>query len=439
MKLSDIKRVLSERDLRLTKSLGQNFMHDQNQVRRIVEAAGLQSGDRVLEIGPGLGPLTEVLVARAGNVLAIEIDRRLFEYLRNKFDGVSNLQLLHGDALEYVKQNHCWRGWKLVANLPYSIASPLLVELAQTVESPERMVAVLQIEVARRIIAPAGSHDYGIISLLLRARYDVVDWFKIPASCFFPAPKIDSACVILQRRVTPLLSPENQLVFTRILKRGFSERRKMMFKLLKEDWAEASLATAFATAGIDSQVRAEQVSLEQFVILAQSLAPPAEVFDIVNERDEVVGQMPRSQVHREGHRHRAIHVLVFNARGEVFLQKRSMSKDTFPGAWDSSASGHLDTGEQYDACALREVREELGITLDFTPERLFKIKACLETGQEFVWVYRLQHEGPFVLHPDEIERGQWFAPMEVTRWANEKPGDFAPSFLLIWRRITGPG
>src|SRR5215469_16808804 len=100
-----------------------------------------------------------------------------------------------------------------------------------------------------------------------------------------------------------------------------------------------------------------------------------EIFDVVNERDEVIGQKPRSEVHRLGLMHRAVHVLVFNARGQVFLQKRSMSKDRQPGLWDSSSSGHLDTGESYDACAVREVREEIGLQLAAPPQRLFKLAA----------------------------------------------------------------
>ena len=159
-----------------------------------------------------------------------------------------------------------------------------------------------------------------------------------------------------------------------------------------------------------------------------------EIFDVVNERDEVIGRAPRSEVHRRGLKHRAVHVLVFNARGELFLQKRSMTKDCFPGAWDSSASGHLDTGEAYDVCAVREVREELGVQLPETPERLFKVEACAETGQEFVWVYQCRHEGPFSLHPEEIERGGWYAPEEVSRWMREKPPEFASGLILIWRR-----
>lgn len=159
-----------------------------------------------------------------------------------------------------------------------------------------------------------------------------------------------------------------------------------------------------------------------------------EIFDVVNEHDEVIGQAPRSEVHRRKLNHRAVHVLVFNSQGDLFLQKRSMLKDCFPGAWDSSASGHLDRGESYDACAVREVREELGIELGRTPQRLFKVDACAETGQEFVWVYQCVHEGPFVLHPDEIETGGWFAAEAVERWIREKPREFASGLVLIWQR-----
>jgi isopentenyldiphosphate isomerase len=160
-----------------------------------------------------------------------------------------------------------------------------------------------------------------------------------------------------------------------------------------------------------------------------------EIFDVVDERDEVIGKRSRSEVHRLGLKHRAVHVLIFNGKGQIFLQKRSMKKDCFPGAWDSSAAGHLDLGETYDACALREVREELGIELPCLQEKLFKIDACPETGQEFVWIYRCQHEGPFVLHPEEIEGGGWFTADHVSRWIEERPKDFAPSLIIIWKRL----
>ena len=157
-----------------------------------------------------------------------------------------------------------------------------------------------------------------------------------------------------------------------------------------------------------------------------------EIFDVVNDRDEVIGQAPRREVHAKGLWHRAIHVLVFNAHGEVFLQKRSMLKDTAKGLWDSSSSGHVDTGENYDTCAVRELREEIGLVMAQTPERLFKIDARKETGWEFCWAYRCASEGPFVLHLEEIETGAWFAPEAVTKWVQTKPQEFAGAFILIW-------
>jgi 16S rRNA (adenine1518-N6/adenine1519-N6)-dimethyltransferase len=268
-----MKQVLAERELQLTKSLGQNFLHDQNQLRRIVAAAALQPGDKVLEIGPGLGPLTALLIESGIEVLAIEWDRRLFDFLGEKFAKSPNLKLLHDDGLEYVKENRQWTGWKLVANLPYSVASPILVELALADAPPERMVATLQLEVARRIVAATDDDDYGILGLLVRLQFEVLESFKIPAACFFPVPKVDSACVALERRPKPLLESEQRVAFVKIVKRGFSQRRKMMFNLLKQDWPKETVARGFDEIGISPQIRAEKVSLEQFVRLAQILHP----------------------------------------------------------------------------------------------------------------------------------------------------------------------
>ena len=156
---------------------------------------------------------------------------------------------------------------------------------------------------------------------------------------------------------------------------------------------------------------------------------------MVDERDTVIGRQTRSEVHRLGLMHRAIHVLVFNRAGRIFLQKRSLQKDRQPGLWDSSASGHVDRGEDYDACAVRELREELALPLSQAPLRLFKLPASPETDQEHVWVYRCQAEGPFRLQPEEIERGDWFEPERVTRWIQERPQDFAGAFRLIWSRM----
>ena len=166
-----------------------------------------------------------------------------------------------------------------------------------------------------------------------------------------------------------------------------------------------------------------------------SPAMSEEIFDVVDENDVVVGQASRREVHRRDLRHRAVHVLIFNHRGEVFLQQRSLSKDNWPGVWDSSSSGHLDAGEAYDACCLREVGEELGLDLASVPDRLFKLEATPETGWEFCWVYRAAHEGPFVLQPSEVRGGGWFPPRAVTDWIARRPEDFASAFRVLWRRI----
>jgi isopentenyl-diphosphate delta-isomerase type 1 len=159
---------------------------------------------------------------------------------------------------------------------------------------------------------------------------------------------------------------------------------------------------------------------------------PGEWFDVVNDRDQVTGRALRAEVHAQGLLHRAVHVLVFNATGGVFVQQRSMAKDVAPGLWDSSCSGHLDAGEDYDPAARRELGEELGLRLNQPPERWFRILACAATGGEFVWVYRLQAEGPFTLPPEEIERGEWVQPAELWQRMAREPRIFAPAFKLVW-------
>ena len=279
MKLSEMKQILAGGNIRLSKSLGQNFLHDANQLRRIVAAGELTASDRVLEIGPGLGPLTDLLLAQAGNVLAVEKDRRLVDVLLDSMavrGGLArvrpNLLLVHDDAMRFLRrESRDWNDWKMVSNLPYSAASPILVELAQATGCPERMVVTVQREVAQRIVAKPGAEDYGLLTLLIQLRYEPHGWFKVPADCFFPRPDVDSACVTLLRRSKPLLSREQAATFTKIVKRAFSQRRKMMLKLLTEDWSKEWLSDWFRAGGLTTEVRAERVGLNEFVRLAELL------------------------------------------------------------------------------------------------------------------------------------------------------------------------
>jgi len=292
MTLTEMRDLLTKRDIQLTRSLGQNFLHDSNQLRRIVDAAELKPTDKVLEIGPGLGPLTELLLGRAAAVLAIELDARLIEFLQERFpvnaEGrvtpapgqnpelaaavPAQLELVHDDALKFLKREpRDWSDWKLVANLPYSVASPILVELAAGARAPQMIVATLQLEVAQRLMAQADDDDYGVLTLLVQLDFKPRVWFKISASCFFPVPDVDSACVVLERRTPPLLPEDQRASFVKIVKRAFSQRRKMMLKLLKQDWPKEQLEAVFAELKISPQERAEKLSLEQFVELTGKL------------------------------------------------------------------------------------------------------------------------------------------------------------------------
>jgi isopentenyldiphosphate isomerase len=158
----------------------------------------------------------------------------------------------------------------------------------------------------------------------------------------------------------------------------------------------------------------------------------SEILSVVDERDRVIGPRRRDDIHRLGLRHRASHVLVFDIEGRLFLQKRGLHKDSNPGLWDSSVAGHVDDGESYDQCCIREIKEEIGIQVESVPERLFKVDACAATGMEFSWIYRLITDKKIELDYSEIEAGGWYDVGTVDQWLRERRREFADSFQLIW-------
>lgn len=272
MQLAQMRQILASRNLQLTKSLGQNFLHDANVLKKIAAAAQLQPTDRVLEVGPGLGPLTELLLADAGEVLAIEMDERLLDFLAERWPREPKLTLLHADALAWLRAHpRDWSAWKLVANLPYSVASPLLIELAEAQGPPSRCTVTLQHEVVSRIAAAPDTDEYGLITLLLQLRYTVESRFRIGADCFFPPPEVESSCITLRRREVPLLSPSEARTFKRFVKLAFSQRRKKMLKLLRQNWPVDRLQAAFELAQVSVDERGEKVSLEQYVQMTRFL------------------------------------------------------------------------------------------------------------------------------------------------------------------------
>lgn len=162
--------------------------------------------------------------------------------------------------------------------------------------------------------------------------------------------------------------------------------------------------------------------------------PHQELLAVVDENDNVIGTCARHIVHASGIIHRAVHILVFDDSGRLFLQKRSMRKDLNPGLWDTSAAGHVDADEDYDFSAVRELREELGVEHDGPMVPLFKIPPTIENGMEFVQVYRVSHNGPFTLAADEIDAGGWFAPHEIDTRVKADDTQLTPTFKMLWRQ-----
>lgn len=160
-----------------------------------------------------------------------------------------------------------------------------------------------------------------------------------------------------------------------------------------------------------------------------------ELICLVDEADQLLGPCGRGEAHRLGLRHRAVHILVFNSRHELLLQKRSLSKTVNPGLWDTSAAGHVDYGEDYDACAQRELWEELGILARQNIEALFKLEAEADTGWEFVQVYRLVHDGEVRLEPGEADELRWHGLAELDAWLEQGGESLTDSFKLLWQRF----
>jgi 16S rRNA (adenine1518-N6/adenine1519-N6)-dimethyltransferase len=253
------------------KSLGQNFLRDPRYLGKIVHAARVGRDDQVLEIGPGLGDLTRALTERAKRVLAVELDDRLVSRLRSEFGSVPNFELVHADALEYDYASLTGR-WKVVANLPYYISTPLIQKLIAGRAKFVSLTLMLQREVAERISAPPGGRDYGYFSVLVRF-YSVPRMeFPVPAEAFTPRPKVDSAVITLAIRDLPAFPVQDEAFFIRVVKAAFSQRRKTLRNSLKLlGLPDDAVASAASAAGIDPGRRAETLSVEEFCGLSDFL------------------------------------------------------------------------------------------------------------------------------------------------------------------------
>ena len=330
---------------------------------------------------------------------------------------------------------------KIIGNLPYYISSPLIAKFTSALSPASILVLMMQHEVAERMGATIGSPESGAMTVCTQRRWRVRYLRKVPASCFYPAPKVASAVVIMERKPADEVPACDEELFESLVRGGFSQRRKQLKNLLpqaREKWGEIC-----RDLDLSETCRAEDLSLHQWVEFARLLGPREaqrgqELFDIVDEQDHVVGQLPRETVHVNNLRHRAVHMLLFNQSGEVFLQKRSLWKDKNPFLWDSSAAGHVDAGETYEDAAVRELREEIGAVA--TLRSLGKLPCSPRTGWEFIEDFCGQCEGPFSLDRLEVESGAFFPVGQVETWMRRNPSDFSPVFLMaweLWRRAGG--
>jgi 16S rRNA (adenine1518-N6/adenine1519-N6)-dimethyltransferase len=442
MRLSQIHATLKEIRVSPVKTLGQNFLHDQNLARWIVDQAQITAEDYVVEIGPGLGALTRFILEKGAHVLAIEKDARLAEFLHSRFAD-ERLEIVNADALKFdPRVLFAHRRVKLIGNLPYNISSPLLLKFLEQPSPISLCLLMLQKEMAVRLSASPGTHDYGALTLRIQLHHRVKYLRSVSATVFLPRPDVDSAVVQLEPRDAVELPERDDELLLNLIRLGFSQRRKQLRKLLQNyasDWN--ALASCV---NIHPKVRAEELSLRQWIALANCIAPPPcqemnstanEQFPVVDEKDEVRGHAARSEVHGNNLRHRAVHILIFNPVGELYLQRRSRWKDRHPLKWDSSAAGHVVAGESYDETARRELKEELG--LDVPLERIVKLPASSRTDNEFIWSYRGVVSGDPIPNKCEIERGVFFAPAVIDGWTSARPDDFAPAFVECWKAYRG--
>lgn len=437
----DIRHALREHRVEPTRGMGQNFLTDRGVAAWIVDQLEIGPDDAVLEIGPGLGALTEHLTGKGRETLLLEKDARLAARLRQEPAGLQ-ARVIEGDAVRFdLRSLFKLRPLKVIGALPYSCGTEIVRHFLTNPSPVDRAVFVLQKEVVDRMCAAPGTPDRGLLSLRVQARWNAAALRTLPPDIFVPRPRVDSAVVLLTPRCRTELPVFDDAILDRLLRMGFSQRRKMLRKLLPDlgvEWGEVAVSLGFpATA------RAEHLSLAQWVGLARLADPHVlkdipqrgeEVFDVVDDANQTIGQRTRREVHALGLRHRAVHVFVLNSRSELFLQKRSHLKDAEPGKWDTSAAGHLDAGEDYLPAAVRELEEELGISMRADQLiALGRISAGPATGWEFVEMFATQWDGRMQWPAAEIEGGAWFPLEEVDAWVERRPQDFASGFIECWK------
>ena len=266
------QHILNRFKLRADKKLGQNFLIDENVVHQIVAAAELSEADTVLEVGPGIGTLTQGLAESKARVVAVELDTRLLPVLATTLNGYDNLRVVHGDILKVnIMEEVGAPSFKVCANLPYYITTPIIFALLEKRLPMERLVAMVQKEVAERMAAQPGGKEYGALSVAIQYYTEPKIAFIVPPTSFIPAPAVDSAVIVCKRREKPPVEVCDEGLFFRVVKAAFSLRRKMLSNSLKNMGIKSEqVAKWLELAGVDGKRRAETLSLEDFAKLTNS-------------------------------------------------------------------------------------------------------------------------------------------------------------------------
>lgn len=271
--LSKTKEIVNHFDFKFSKGLGQNFLVDEEILTNIMEGAGLDENTCAMEIGPGIGTLTQEMAKRCRRVVAIELDDNLIPVLNETLENYENIKVVHGDALKIdfneLIETEKLTNIKLVANLPYYVTTPIITKIFEERTTIESIVVMIQKEVGERIVARPGTKDYGSLSLLCQYYADSTKVCDVPPTSFIPKPKVDSMVIKMDIKRIPAVEVIDEDFFFKVIRHSFNMRRKTLWNSLKPiGLPEEKLREAFLTADIDSQRRGETLSIEEFARLS---------------------------------------------------------------------------------------------------------------------------------------------------------------------------
>ena len=267
--------------IRPIKSLGQNFLADNNTIEKIIDAAEITSDNLVIEIGPGAGSLTKKLAERAGNLVAVEIDKNLIPLLNDVMADAKNFEIIHSDILktdiktQILDRYPQYDSYKVVANLPYYITTPILMNFLENPNPPETMVVMMQKEVAERMAAGPGSKTYGSLSVVSGYYCRVKKIMDVSPNCFYPKPDVSSTVLRMEIRENPEVALDNEVFFFKLVRSAFAQRRKKVSNSIANtlgyDIEKASIESLLVEMGLPGDIRAERLSISEFAELSNSL------------------------------------------------------------------------------------------------------------------------------------------------------------------------